>query len=1789
MSKWQKRFVNIESIMWKKTALTSHFMVLVTLLQSSDANAPPKVQPILLPEMVSIGENVMATCAIRSGSKPMSFKWMKDGKEIQNVPHASVETSNEYSVLAITPATQENMGNYTCIVENTFGKDESSFPLIIKAPPSWVLKPQNVKASEGQAVIISCSADGLPKPEIKWMKDGEKISSSNSLTSQENSLTVFLNGSLYISHVRRHYGGVYECIASNEVEPDLRSSAVLTVNAAPVIQPFTFPESASLGQRITAACGILQGSKPLTFKWLKDGKEISGIPNTSVDKQDEYSVLTISSASKSNVGNYSCTVKNAFGEDTHVASFILMEAPTWIQEPEDIVGVEGQRIEIRCVADGSPKPEIIWKKRSDGQEAEINGLAEQFRNGSLIISSLKSESSGAYICEAKNGIGSSIKKLVAVHVNGPPKLHQILFPEYVPVGKKVTVVCNAFSGSVPLNFIWKKDGKSINDVPNTIVDVQRDYSALTIGPAQSENAGNYTCVAENTYGKDSSHGTLMLRAPPVWLVQPTDTSVAAGETLYLHCSAEGHPKPNVEWKFKGSQNDPILLKEDNTIHNLNNGSFYITNIKEENSGEYTCIVSNGFDAMLTKSVNVRVNETPVIQPFNFPVYSTVGQRAVVTCAISQGAKPLQFNWLKDGKDIESVPNISLLNQADFSVLTVGPANRENVGNYTCIARNSHGKDSHTSAFVLNEPPVWIYEPRDIHVTENEFLELKCSASGHPPPQITWNKIKDGVTTALSNFQNPSNIQAFENGSLIIYSVHNEIRGKYRCLASNEVGTSLQKVVEVSVSGQELGVLPFFFPNNVAEGQKVLVTCTPSSESRPVKSKWLRNGSEVKENERIKITDYADFSTLMISPVASDDSGNYTCVVSEDYKTASYTAELIIQGNEANSNQDLNNGGKYIIDKGLLMILNVQKEDQGIYHCLISNGVGNSLQETATLSVLRSDHSNIKLITLILTPLLSLFLIRYYAHDLETMQRVILRLCYLMFLIGQYVKFVLTNDGLPQIQPFFFPEALSSGQKTSISCALNKGSQPLQFRWMKDNKELMNGENIEIVAIKDVSLITINPVKQDSSGNYTCIVSNKLGKDEYTASLVVKAPPKWIKKPNDHSAFLGLKFEAECKVSGQPSPIITWYKEGKAGRFENSKANQRWNISNDGTLTISNVNEDDEGKYICEASNGVETNLKAEMVLTVFVPARFEEHFTAETVRQGDSAVLRCDVTGDQPINIVWYKDKKELEITELSRYEKFETFTKNGVNSELFIRNIDRRDGALYSCTASNSYGSDERNIKVLLEEVPAKPLDVKVLDVWARSASVVWSAPYAGNNAITKYKVQYWRDKHGPQTLNEEEISAGQTTAVIQGLNPGTSYALAVVAENTIGHGEPSETIRFITSEEEPSGPPTDLNVEARGPTSILVRWKPPPKECWNGDLKGYYVGYRAENTNQPYTFKSIEASTNETNEYLIAGLTKSARYSVLVKAYNKAGTGPPSQELVIRTLDGDLPKSPPISLVSTSDTAITVKWNQVVNRDDPLTGYTLHYQRGSGHWLHVPLVAADQSSYTLTSLQADTLYHLYLTANNKHGRGQASDILTVKTKEKGARDFPMYLDLSLLIPVAATLLAIIVVVVVVIVYVVKSRSRKDLVKDQIKALHDQQYIYAAGNAQRYDSVDKGRPYSQGEPGTPAVSLASYASIPSRIDQDELYGGPIEVKGPYGQVREQFLLEKNYRERPSSFPRPASKRPHSQARSQQPQQQQQQTPQQQNQQPPPPPPPPQPSQQSHVQPPPPPPPPPPQ
>nr|XP_042912474.1 Down syndrome cell adhesion molecule-like protein Dscam2 [Parasteatoda tepidariorum] len=94
-------------------------------------------------------------------------------------------------------------------------------------------------------------------------------------------------------------------------------------------------------------------------------------------------------------------------------------------------------------------------------------------------------------------------------------------------------------------------------------------------------------------------------------------------------------------------------------------------------------------------------ETPVIQPFAFPEQSTAGKTIAVICAVSQGSGSVQFSWLMNGKDISEIPNTSVLNQPGFSVLTIEPASKDNVGNYTCVAKNAHSQSSFTAGFILN--------------------------------------------------------------------------------------------------------------------------------------------------------------------------------------------------------------------------------------------------------------------------------------------------------------------------------------------------------------------------------------------------------------------------------------------------------------------------------------------------------------------------------------------------------------------------------------------------------------------------------------------------------------------------------------------------------------------------------------------------------------------------------------------------------------------------------------------------------------------------------------------------------------------------------------------------------------------------------------------------------------------------------------------------------------------------------------------------------------------------------
>ncbi|XP_049273057.1 Down syndrome cell adhesion molecule-like protein 1 homolog isoform X4 [Rhipicephalus sanguineus] len=415
--------------------------------------------------------------------------------------------------------------------------------------------------------------------------------------------------------------------------------------------------------------------------------------------------------------------------------------------------------------------------------------------------------------------------------------------------------------------------------------------------------------------------------------------------------------------------------------------------------------------------------------------------------------------------------------------------------------------------------------------------------------------------------------------------------------------------------------------------------------------------------------------------------------------------------------------------------------------------------------------------------------------------------------------------------------------------------------------------------------------------------------------------------------------------------------------------------------------------------------------------------------------MKCQATGDQPLSIAWSKGSVKLDKRTSARYEVFETLTPDGLISELVIRDTDRSDGALYTCHTQNKYGKDDRKVKLIVQEVPGPPQDVRLKDVWSRSASVSWSPSYSGNSPISKYIVQYWRDHGTAHRLHELEVIGSLTYTMVRNLLPGTAYVLNLVAENAIGRGEPSRTVVFHTGEEEPEAAPVDILVEMKGPSTVYISWKAPPREHWNGHLLGYYIGYRPRDTESQFSYRRVEASPNNaSHEYLLGGLQRGTEYTLVLKAYNSAGSGPASQEKTVRTMDGDVPEAPRLFVTGVTADTMTLRW--VIRSSSDVTGFNIHYRQEGGTWLELPIVNTANNTYTLTNLHPGYVYQVYVTASNVLGRGDPSAILLVRTESSASGhessaienkpaddEVPIYMDMAIMIPAGAILLAVLVI----------------------------------------------------------------------------------------------------------------------------------------------------------------------
>ncbi|KAG8178098.1 hypothetical protein JTE90_017447 [Oedothorax gibbosus] len=330
-----------------------------------------------------------------------------------------------------------------------------------------------------------------------------------------------------------------------------------------------------------------------------------------------------------------------------------------------------------------------------------------------------------------------------------PVISPFIFPPALKEGEKASVTCYTRSGDKPIEFQWKKDDQVINGGSNVEIQSLKDSSIMAIEKVSSKNAGNYTCVVTNAYGKDQFTASLTVTSAPEWLNEPVDTLVEEGDSLSIKCQATGVPLPSIKWT-SGESNLLLPGEQASTIRTSEGGALIISKVEASMEGSYTCEANNGYGEPLKKVIlisvrgstyHVEAGDAPVVASFAFPHALKEGESGTVICSIRSGDKPLQFQWIKDGEEIKKTQNVEIQSVRDTSILLIDSVTSQSSGNYTCIVKNAFGSDRYTANLAVSAQPTWIKEPNDVIYKEGESVSLECRAFGVPKPTITWTTVK----------------------------------------------------------------------------------------------------------------------------------------------------------------------------------------------------------------------------------------------------------------------------------------------------------------------------------------------------------------------------------------------------------------------------------------------------------------------------------------------------------------------------------------------------------------------------------------------------------------------------------------------------------------------------------------------------------------------------------------------------------------------------------------------------------------------------------------------------------------------------------------------------------------------------------------------------------------------------------------------------------------------------------------------------------------------------------------
>nr|XP_005290755.1 hemicentin-1 isoform X1 [Chrysemys picta bellii] len=1128
-----------------------------------------------------------------------------------------------------------------------------SFSSIVPDAPK-VIMPKKTPGYYLQPGYISCHVESLIPFTQRFSRNGIKLGMDQFF--RESSSVNW-----EIAKVSLSDEGYYECIAISSVGTG-RAQTFLDVSEPPPVVQVPNNVTVTPGERAILTC-LTVSTVRYNLTWQRNGNDLRLVEPSRIRMMSNLS-LEIKSVKLTDAGEYSCTASNEGGSTVASVFLTVQEPPKVVISPKNQSFTEGSEVSIMCSATGYPKPKIVWTHN----DMFIMG-SDRYRltpEGTLIIKNAVPKDAGFYGCLASNSAGTERQTSTLTYIEGP-KLTVVHSEILVALGDTTVMECKT-TGIPPPQVKWFKGDLELRASMFLIIDSNRGL--LKIQETQDLDAGDYTCVASNDAGRASGKITLDVGSLPVFTQEPSDESVDIGSNVTLPCYVQGYPEPKVKWRrLDGAPlfSRPFAVS---SISQLRTGALSINNLWVSDEGTYICEAENQFGKIQSQPATITV--TGLVAPLigMSPAVANVieGQQLTLPCVLLAGNPIPGRRWIKN--DMVLVPNPYVNVRSDGS-LHLERVRLQDGGEYTCMASNVAGTNNKTTTVSVFVLPIIQHGQQIFSTIEGIPVTLPCKASGVPKPSIVWSK--KGELIPIRNMK----FSAGSDGSLYVVSPGGEETGEYMCTATNAAGYATRKVQltvyvkpRVSRPGNQQGsTYDKPIEISVTAGEDVTLPCEVKSLPPPIIT-WAKEMQLISPFSPRHT--FLPSGSMKITETRVSDSGMYICVatniagnVTQSVKLNVYVPPKIQRGPRVmkvhvghrvdipcnaqgippptvtwfkGRNTMLIDGGQYISNPdGTLSISKVQLSDSGIYKCVASNIAG-------------SDELEI------------------------TIQ----------------VQEPPTVDDLDPPYNTPFQERVAN-QRVAFPCPA-KGTPKPVIKWLRNGREL-TGNEPGISILEDGTMLIIASVTPYDNGEYICLAVNEAGSTERKYNLKVHVPPEIQdqEKVTNASVVVNQPVNLYCEVSGNPFPIITWYKDD----VQVVESSTLQILHNGKTLKLLRVAATDGGQYSCKATNIAGSSEKLFNV-EVLVPPNIKGADTPGevSVTLNQETSLECKVKGSPFPVIQWFKDGKPLFLGD----PNIELLDKGQV---LRIKSARRLDKGRYQCSVTNAAGKQVKEVKLIIHVPP--------------------------------------------------------------------------------------------------------------------------------------------------------------------------------------------------------------------------------------------------------------------------------------------------------------------------------------------------------------------------------------------------------------------------------------------------------------------------------------------------------